>query len=146
MNHDGVSVTALMVLLAFAVERVTTGVLFLLNWSEGWRRFLSGKPTIAQKVSEQQRYKLAYFILAGILAMLVVLTSPKMLVLSALDTNAPPLLDIGLTWLILVAGADRIGALLPDKSGDAAVAPAKPVQVEGTLTLREERTKSQNAA
>ena len=37
MRHDGLSVTAMMALAAFAVERVTTGILFLLSCWGVWR-------------------------------------------------------------------------------------------------------------
>jgi hypothetical protein len=146
MNHDGVSVTALMVLVAFAVERVTKGILFLLTPVKAWQRFLSGPPSIDDRAREaERRQKLAYFAFAGILALIVVLASPKMRVLYALDMNAPMLLDAGLTWLVLVAGADRIGDLVQDKRGAVVEKPPKPLQVEGTLILKEDRAKSQAA-
>jgi hypothetical protein len=39
MRHDGISVTAMLALAAFAVERVTTGILFLLSFCKPWQIF-----------------------------------------------------------------------------------------------------------
>ena len=96
----------------------------------------------------ERRFKLYYYSLATVLALAVVLLSPGMRVLEALDVESPPwILDLGLTCLILVAGADRIGTFFESKGAHVEEAP-KPVQIEGTLTLKEdrERAKSQAAA
>jgi hypothetical protein len=135
-----------MVLVAFAVERVTSGVLFLLSFHKGWRRLLGGLPSIDQKpASEERRYKLAYFALASIFALFVLLASRSIRVLSALGMGKNEALDIGLTLLVLVAGSDRIGDLVQEKRGSPAEKPSKPVQIEGTLTIKDDRTKHQAA-
>ncbi len=147
MNHDGVSVTAFMVLVAFALERVTTAVLFLISFGGKGRRFLLGSPDDKPGDAER-RYKLTYFLCAGALAMLVVIAGPAVRVLTSLGMNSPALLDIAVTWLVLIAGADRIGDLVGGKRGAGSFAekPAKPVQIEGTVTLLEEHQRPQKQA
>ncbi len=147
MNHDGVSVTALMVLVAFAIERVTTAVLFLLSCNRRWRRLLAGSSVPAQDPGAFERHqKIFYFFLAGAFAIAVVLLSARVRVLSALDVDAPAVLDVCLTWLVLVAGADRISELVGKPDAGAAEPASKPLVVEGTLTLKEdERTRSRAA-
>jgi hypothetical protein len=145
MKHDGVSVTALLVLVAFAIERVTTSVLFLLP--QRWRRILRVDPDAEAKRGEaERRYKLYYYSFASALALVVLLLSPGMRVLQALEVQSPPILDIGLTCLILVAGADRIGEFFGSKGTHVVEEAPKPVQIEGTLMLKEERERSKSQA
>jgi hypothetical protein len=134
MKHDGVTATALMVLAAFAVERVTTGVLFMLSLSAKWRAFLAG---LSKTVEVEKRQKLAYFVLAGALVLVVLLVAPEIRILNVLNIESPDLIDIGLTWLVMVAGSDRIGELV---KGGSAAAPEKsspPIEIKGSVRLVE---------
>lgn len=143
MDHDGVSVTALMVLVAFAIERGTSGTLFLLSLRKTWRKFIAGSSETREGAEDaQRRYKLIYFCLAGTIALIAVIFSPKLRALHAMGMYAPEPIDIMLTWLVLVAGADRIGELVQSDHGPAAEKSTTPIKVEGTLTLKEDKTKS----
>jgi hypothetical protein len=149
MKHDAVSVTALLVLVAFVIERVTTSALFILSLPQGWRKVLRvDADTEAKRGEAERRYKLYYYSLASALALVLLLLSPGMRVLQALDIQASWMLDMGLTCLILVAGADRIGSFFESKGAHIVEEAPKPLQVEGTLILKEdrERAKSQAAA
>lgn len=145
MRHDGVSVTAMMALAAFAVERVTTGILFLLSCWGAWRAEYPDPDTLTdpEKIARAKRKgKLAYFVLAGALVFLVVKLSPEIRILHALDLNAPSPLDIGLTCLVLVAGSDRIGEFLKGEGGGAAEKSSKPVEIVGRVQLIEPESAS----
>jgi len=138
MKHDAVSVTAMLVLAAFALERVTTGVLFLLSFYGPWKARFPEPARVADADASsdaERRNRLAYFTLAGSMALLVVLLSPEIRVLYAMDMTAPAILDVGLTWLVLVAGSDRIGDLVQDRRIGAVEKPPKPIQIEGRVTL-----------
>jgi hypothetical protein len=138
MKHDAVSVTAMLVLAAFALERVTTAVLFLLSFYGPWEKRFREPARIADgdaRSNAERRTRLAYFTIAGSMALLVVLLSPEIRVLYAMDMTAPAILDIGLTWLVLVAGSDRIGELVQDRRIGAVEKPSKPIQIEGRVTL-----------
>ncbi|HEY7617072.1 MAG TPA: hypothetical protein VH744_09735 [Terriglobales bacterium] len=136
MKHDGVTVTALIALAAFAIERVTTGLLFLLSFWRTWQALFScpGEPGKAEK-----RSKLAYFVLAGALVLLVVLIVPEIRVLNVLNIQAPEILDVALTWLVLVGGSDRIGELVKGRSAAAPEKPSKPIEIKGSVRLVEDR-------
>ncbi len=136
--------TALMVLIAFAIERVTTGVLFLLGFRKSWKDYLFGTPD-DRPMEVDRHYKFAYFSLAGVITLIAVLLGPEMRVLKGLGQVAPAVVDIALTWLVLVAGADRISSLIKEPSSHAPETP-KPVVVEGTLTLKEEQRRAAPAA
>jgi hypothetical protein len=138
MKHDVVSVTAMLVLAAFALERVTTGVLFLLSFYSPWEARFREPARIADadaRSHAERRNRLAYFTIAGGMALFVVLLSPEIRVLYAMDMTAPVILDVGLTWLVLVAGSDRIGDLVQDGRIGAVEKPSKPIQIEGRVTL-----------
>jgi hypothetical protein len=132
MQHDGITATALMVLAAFAVERITTGILFILSLFRKWSVFLSGPtPAVAEK-----RQKLAYFVLAGTLVLIVVCLRSELRVLTVLNIDSPdPYLDIALTWLVMVAGSDRIGTLVKGAPASAPEKVSKPVEIKGTVRL-----------
>jgi hypothetical protein len=138
MKHDAVSVVAMLVLAAFALERVTTGVFFLLSFYGPWKERFPEPASVADagaRSDAERRSRLSYFGLAGSMALLMVLLSPEIRVLHAMDMTAPALLDIGLTWLVLVAGSDRIGDLVKDRGIGAAERPPRPIQIEGSVTL-----------
>ena len=65
----------MMALAAFAVERVTTGILFLLSfWGIGWADYLdpTGLTDPKKIASAKSKSKLAYFVLASALVLVVV--------------------------------------------------------------------------
>jgi hypothetical protein len=132
MKHDAVSVTAMLLFAAFVVERVASSVVFLLPSS--WR---PASPDEKASPGAARRAKVIYFILSGLLALLVLLLVPEMRALRALDISAPDVVDFGLTWLLLVAGADRIAELVPDKGGGSDVlgTEARPIKIKGTVAV-----------
>ena len=140
MRHDGLSVTAMMALAAFAVERVTTGILFLLSCWGPWRMEYPDPDglTDPEKIgSAKRKSKLAYFVLAGALVLVVVKWSPEIRILHALNLDASPVLDIALTCLVLVAGSDRIGDFLKGQGGGGSEKTSKPVEIVGRVQLLE---------
>ncbi len=148
MKHDALSVTAMLVLAAFVVERVTAGVLFLFSFSATWKQHFPNPAAIAderQSFDATRKNKLAYFVLAGSLVLLVVVLGPEIRVLHALDMTAPPILDAVLTWLLLVAGSDRIAELVPARGAESFEKKTKPIRIEGEVTLVEAKEKKSSA-
>lgn len=145
---NALSVTAMLVLAAFVVERVTAGVLFLLSFSETWKQHFPNPAAIAnekQSFDATRKNKLAYFVVAGSLVLVVVVLGPEIRVLHALDVTAPPILDAVLTWLVLVAGADRIADLVPARGAGSFERETKPIRIEGEVTLVEAKEKKSSA-
>jgi hypothetical protein len=140
MRHDGLSVTAMMALAAFAVERVTTGILFLLSFWQRWQTAFPDPDELtdsAKSAHAKRKAKLAYFVLAGLLVLLVVSLSPQIRILNALNINASAPLDAALTCLVLVAGSDRIGELVKGGASASAESSSKPVEIKGRIQLVE---------
>jgi hypothetical protein len=131
MKHDGVTATALMVLAAFAVERVTNGLLFLLAQSPKWRAMLAG----SEPGNAENRSKLIYFTIAGVLVLVVLIMTPEIRVLNVLNIESSDLVDIGLTWLVMVAGSDRIGELVKGGSTGVSEKPTSPIKIDGSVLL-----------
>ncbi|HWZ84314.1 MAG TPA: hypothetical protein VNW47_16920 [Terriglobales bacterium] len=143
MRHDGISVTAMMALAAFAVERVTTGILFLLSCWSPWRSEYPDPESLTDpdKIARARRKsKLAYFVLASALVLVVVKWSPEIRILHALNLEASPVLDVALTCLVLIAGSDRIGDFLKGDGGGASEKSSKPVEIVGRVQLIEPET------
>src|SRR5260221_11744787 len=96
MRHDGLSVTAMMALAAFAVERVTTGILFLLSCWGVWRAEYPDpdRLTDPEKIGRAKRKsKLSYFGLAGALGVVGVNGEPEVAILQAPKFDASQGLD-----------------------------------------------------
>jgi hypothetical protein len=138
MTHDAVSVTAMLVLSAFALERVTKGLFFLLSFLSRWKARFPEPSTIAEAGARHEaakKQRLAYFVVCGLLAFVVVCLSPEFRVLSAMDIEGPRLLDFSLTWLVLMAGSDRIQDFMQDRKAAVTGASTEPIQIEGTVTV-----------
>jgi hypothetical protein len=132
MKHDGVTATALMVLAAFAVERVTNGLLFLLSLSPKWRGLLAGN---SKSDESEKRSKLVYFAFAGAFVLIVLMVTPEIRILNVLNIESSDLIDIGLTWLLMVAGSDRIGELVKGGSSGTPEKSTSPIEIKGSVRL-----------
>lgn len=147
MKIDGVSAIAVILILSFAINRIATGLLFLLSFIGPWARFLPEaalQSTDQLRIEAEKRRKLAYFAIAGILAVGVFAGYGTVRILSVSGfPSINPVLDVILTGLILVAGSERIADLLKTSTTTGSVLPGtsrvetKPVEVTGTLTLIE---------
>ena len=147
MKHDGISVTAIIVLAAFAIDRGTAGMLALLSFLPGWRASFPDPETCqepSKRAGAARRNQLMRFVLASVLAILSLSLIPDLRVLEALGMQSPGgILDFVLTWLILVAGSDRLNALVGSGGGDEpkpAAPPANSFQIVGDVRILEEAT------
>jgi hypothetical protein len=129
-----ITVVAMILIGSFAIDRIVTALLFLLSFAG------LPDPATAAKAARpevEKKYKLWYFTVAGILAIIVLAYYGNIRVLAGLGypPNPNPLLDAFLTGIVLVGGADRlagmkpVGASLPDESEP------KPLQITGQLVL-----------
>ena len=110
---------AIVLLASFAIERVVATVDF----------FLDGDALTAPA----KKRKLVLFFITAVLGM-VVIALAGVRVLAALGLKTPnPIIDLLVTWLILVGGADKLGQLLGgggSGGGSAAKAPeVPPIQI-----------------
>lgn len=139
MTHslDGVSVAVMVLLAAFAIERLTSGILFLLCWAKVVRNPGEQAPGAGEAAN---KYRMAYFVVASVLSLVLLIAYPKVRILLALGGTDGTLLDrffdTLLTAIVYVGGADRISALFKDSPAGAGARPAQPpITVTGKLEL-----------
>lgn len=144
MKMDGVSAIALVLIASFAIDRLVSGVLFLLTWTHIVTDPATAKDAGARFLAERW-YKVWYYALAGVLAIVVMAYLGNVHLLRAMlpavsdASNSPFLsvLDTLVTGLALMGGAERLSALLKGAAPEKADAPVLPVEVRGKLTLED---------
>ena len=146
---DGVSALAVIVIASFAIDRITTGALFVLSFIPAWVRWFPDpqlivkKDEIARARAEKQQ-KLLYFGVAALLALPLLGWFGGVRIFSVIGfPQIDPVLDTVVTGLILVAGSDRIAGLLKTAgvTDAAAKTESQPIQITGKLVLEEESSK-----
>lgn len=74
MKNDPVSVVVLVLVASFVIDRMVSGLLFLLSFSKTWNRVIPDvslmKPGVTRARAEKKQ-KLVYFVLAGFLGVVV---------------------------------------------------------------------------
>jgi hypothetical protein len=138
MKLDGVSTVAVMTLFAFAIERVSSAVVFLFT-SMG----VVQDPTEAgekSQASAERKVKWVFFVCSAILVAGVLVNFPSLLVLTILGADPraiSPLLNYALTAIVLLGGADRVSALVSEPSGKSLAPPPEvtPLEISGRITL-----------
>ena len=137
MQIDGISALVLVLIASFAIDRITSGLIFLF----GFFRFLPDPQTVEEgpaRVRAQRRQKLVYFGLAGMLGIALIAWYGGVMLFRALGFGGVPgWLDAIVTGLILVAGADRLAGILKMTGvpGSGAASEARPIQITGKLVL-----------
>ena len=135
----GLSAIAVLLIAAFAIDRIVNAILFLLSFWNTWDERFPDPAEVAEgkdRVRAQRNQKLIYYVLAGICSSAVIV---------ALDFNGilyhigfkSHWIDVFLTVLILMGGAERLAELLktPGAPGVASASEDKPLEVRGTLQL-----------
>ena len=132
----------LIVIAAFAIDRVVKGLFFLLSFSSDLRPLVA-EPSADTDVRVSSAHRLIYGLVAGYLGIVVVAGILKVRLFAMTQIAAPgqpgpnALMDTLLTGLILAAGADRL-ADLTKNFGSAGGGPKKadgPIEITGKLTL-----------
>jgi len=145
---DGITVIAIVLMASFAIDRIVTGALFLLSFSDRWTRRFPDPDAVsdpAERVRARNRQKLLYFCFAALLALPVLAGYGRVRILAALGFPTNAVFDVILTGLILVGGSDRVADILklPGARGGEKAEP-KPITIQGTLVV-EERPRTEGA-
>ena len=154
MEFDPIRAVAMILIGSFAIDRVVTGLFFLLSYDPDLRRSLD--PSSVTDPREQadaiRDYKLLYAILGGYLGTVVI--AGYMNIRLFASTVVPgsefigdyPLLDIFLTGLVLLGGADRLAEALKMLGGSGVPSqPDTPLEISGKLILEQSTTRSDDA-
>jgi hypothetical protein len=130
MKIDGVTAVALVLIASFAIDRIVTAVLFLATLT----RILHEPPP--GDAHAQQMHKLAYFVLAGILGVVVLAFYGNVRILQAMGLqNINPVVDAIVTGLLLMGGAERLSGIVQPGAAEKPEPKPVPIVVTGTLTL-----------
>ena len=150
MATDGINLLTILLIAAFAIERVSAGIFFLLQLFH-----LIGDPDLvedtAQRAHVKRRYTLYHFVVSGILVVFVLLYMGDFRFLDALGlgnradlSRVPLFVDRLLLAVVLVGGAEQMSAFLKmvgAPGGSIREAGAQPVEVSGKLIVEEPSTK-----
>ncbi len=134
---------------SFAVDRIVTGLFFLLSYNADLRGAVLDPDSIQdpmEKTEALKNYRLIYAVVAGYLAIVFVagLMGVRFSAITGLtpDLNDMPvmnqLLDILLTGLLLVGGADRLSDALKLLKGEGGRASQAPIEITGKVVLQQE--------
>ncbi len=146
MATDGINLLTILLIAAFAIERVSAGILFLLQLFH-----LISDPDLvegaAQQAHSKRKYALYHFLVSGALVLLVLLYLGDFRFLDALGlgnrtdlSRVPLLLDRLLLAVVLVGGTERMSAFLKmigAPGGGTPESRTQPVEVTGKLTVEE---------
>lgn len=138
VRMPGISVAVMIVIAAFAIERLSGALLFLLSYSDSWNGFLEDPelaPDAAERKVRLRRFKLVGFVIASVFAAVIVwVFNIKVLGYLGLP-DVPFVLDRLFTVIVLVAGSDQIRELI--KGGPASAPPPEPepIHITGSLVL-----------
>jgi len=136
---DGVSMLTLFFIASFAIDRTVRGVLFALSFFAFWRRWVPDEASPGDAAAEKKQ-RLAYTLMAGALAILVLGWFGKVRILAGLGfAQVHPVIDTLFTGLLLVGGAERTDALLKAIGAGSGAEMGKdaprPVEISGRLVL-----------
>lgn len=141
MNHDGLTTATMLLLAAFAVDRVTSAVIFL---------FFPPKPSQEAQAAAKREWskKLCYVMVAALLAVIILIASTKVRLLEAMGmlpgSAQEKLVDLALTFLVLVGGAERISSFLKSPTPAISAPAPEPLEVTGTIALVNAQPASQS--
>lgn len=113
---DTAKLIAVIVFASFATERILAAITYVFNAA----RLRRLKHPAAAKIRTREWQRVVLMVAGGAVAYAVVRLA-DVRVLRTLDTNAHATADFWLTWLILLAGADRARSLFREARGQPAV-------------------------
>ena len=163
---DPTKVIALILIASFALDRIVTGILFLLSYRKDWRKRFpdpASMPPGETQVEAARKYKLLYGSIAAFLGVVVIAGYLKIRLLELMGlitldpVPAPPatapfptkqIFDALITGLLLTGGAERVAEILKMMSGGSgeAKSQSKPVEITGRLVLEKEPEQSKSAS
>lgn len=154
MDLGAANVVALMLFISFAIDRITTGLMFVLSFMPFWPKYVhdsTSESGTKNGTDSEKLYRVFYFVIATFLAIIAMMyVNMKVILMS--DSTPPPshigvLIALGMkkidwavdsvvTALVLVASSDFLGRLI-EKSGayDKTEVQSQTIQVTGELNL-----------
>ena len=109
LDIGGGSAIAVVVIIAFAIERTVTAVLFLLPFNHTWARYFPDPASVqdpGKRIQAERRQRLIYYSLASLLGLIIAWIGNVRLLHALGLTDSRVVLDIFVTVLVFVAGSD----------------------------------------
>ena len=135
---------------SFAIDRIVTGIFYILSYSRELRPILDPDsiPDPESRADAAKLYRLIYSVCAGYLGIVVVagemgIRLSKISGIPADVAGGPVMgnvLDVVVTGLLLVGGADRLAEALKLFGGDTKPAKA-PIEITGKVVLEQNAAK-----
>ena len=154
MEIDATRAIALILIGSFAIDRAVAGLFFLLSYSSDLRKILdpSTFSDPEKEAGAMRNYRLIYSILGGYLGTVVMAGYMNIRLFGSTEVPGTefigkyPLLDIVLTGLVLLGGADRLADALR-MLGSSGVAKEKdgPIEIKGRLVLEQSTGRSESS-
>jgi hypothetical protein len=152
---NATSALVMIMILAFAADRLAKGILFCLGFVPYWRRkfpnpeFLSSK---AAKEAMRNRHLIAYTVTVGLIAGIAVAFFPEIRIIATLTgPEANRFIDMAVTGLVVMGGSDLVSRIVQisgigDTGASAAAGESaqrnKPVEIVGRLVIENDGTAS----
>ena len=154
MPIDPIRAIALILIGSFAIDRLVKGLFFLLSYSEDLRESLDPEAVTdpVEKAAAMRNYRLLYAVFGGYLGT-VVMAGYMHIRLFAVTAESGtefigqyPILDILLTGLVLLGGAEQLAKALGMLGGSAGAVrdQERPVEITGRLVLEQPPGRSLN--
>ena len=124
---------AIIAVAAFATERILAAVSYLMNAV----RLSRVRKGAGIRLRTRERRNLVLLVIAAVIAYVVVDRANLRLLRVMQVDNVHPLVDFWMTWLVVLAGADRVHSMVGGSGGGAAAAddraetPVVRIQVDG---------------
>ena len=138
---SGLDMLVVLFVVSFALDRIVTGILFVLSWVQPWARLVPDPRTVKlteDRVAAERRSQLAYFAIAAVLAILVLGIWGDVRLFKGLNQSIPAPLDVLVTAVILIGGSEFVGKLLQFGGvGSAEAASSTPVEITGRLIIED---------
>lgn len=138
------SAITVILIAAFAIDRLVAGLFFLLSFSADLRPLVV-EDTVNPHPRAARAQRLIYAVVSGYLGVVVVAGIMKVHLFEMTQIAAPgvprpnPLLDTLMSGMIMAAGADRLSELVKtfgEKKGGG----EKPVEITGRIVLEQSRS------
>lgn len=136
---NGFVLAATIIVAAFAIDRIAAATFFLLSFGKQWNRRFPDPRSISdqqQKSAAERKLKLAYYVLVGALALIIV-GAWHIRILSQLNLPATPdLIDYFFSAIVVMGGSGQIAELLrAPHTGRLPTTSAEPLKITGSITL-----------
>ena len=140
---------------SFAIDRIVTGIFYVLSYSPELRTILDPDSISdpGARASAAKLYRLVYSVCAGYLGIVIVASEMgiRLSKISGIPVDLPGgpvmgnVLDVVVTGLLLVGGADRLAEALKLFGGDAKPAKA-PLEITGKVIFEQSAPKIERVA